>query len=269
MTHSTESMRGGPVLGPPAIIFDYDGTLVDSVYQHVLAWKEAMAEVGIYLDTWSIHRRIGMSGGLMANAVLRETGHEVTYEEATRLLQLHAKAYSRLVGTVRPLTGARDLLVYLSQAGVPWAIATSGKSESTRLTLEALGVPAEVPIVTRDQVAHAKPDPDLFLAWIPMQGVPANKMPIGSKIECCVAVLVIGFTPRSAEATGRRYPRTSRKRLFPSHGTATSVSSNPEAISSGLWARFWNRTTISRSVIVTFAEASMKSRNKWRDLADS
>jgi len=107
------------------------------------------------------------------------------------------------------------------------------------------------------------------LAWIPMRGVPANKMKTGSKIGCCVVVLVIGFTPRSAEATGRRYPRTSRKRLFPSHGTATSVSSNPEAISSGLWARFWNRTTISRSVIVTFAEASMKSRNKWRDLADS
>src|SRR5712672_2895793 len=146
-----------------AFLFDLDGTLVDSVYQHVLAWREAMAGVGIELAVWSIHRRIGMSGGLMANAILRETGHAVTPEEAGRLLRLHAEAYARLAGTIRPLPGARELLAYLTRAGVPWAIATSGRLESARPTLDALGVGAGVPIVTRDQVAHAKPDPDLFL----------------------------------------------------------------------------------------------------------
>jgi HAD superfamily hydrolase (TIGR01549 family) len=147
-----------------AFLFDLDGTLVDSVYQHVLAWREAMAGVGIELAVWTIHRRIGMSGGLMANAILRETGHAVTPEEAGRLLRLHAEAYARLAATIRPLPGAREILAYLSQAGVPWAIATSGLIDSARPTLETLGVPAGVPIVTRDQVGHAKPDPDLFLA---------------------------------------------------------------------------------------------------------
>src|SRR4051794_39353013 len=79
-----------------AFLFDLDGTLVDSVYQHVLAWREAMAGVGIELAVWRIHRRIGMSGGLMANAILRETGHAVTAEEANRLVRLHAEAYARL-----------------------------------------------------------------------------------------------------------------------------------------------------------------------------
>jgi HAD superfamily hydrolase (TIGR01549 family) len=158
--------------GKTAFLFDLDGTLVDSVYQHVLAWHEAMAAVGIELAVWTIHRRIGMSGGLMANALLRELGHPVTPEQADRLLRLHAEAYARLSGTIRPLPGARELLSYLSGAGVPWAVATSGRLESARPTLESLGVPAGVPVVTRDQVAHAKPDPDLFLAAAERLGVP-------------------------------------------------------------------------------------------------
>lgn len=158
--------------GKTAFLFDLDGTLVDSVYQHVLAWHEAMSAVGIDLAVWKIHRRVGMSGGLMANALLRELGFPVTPEQAARLLRLHAEAYARLSTTIRPLPGARELLAYLTEAGVPWAIATSGRLESARPTLETLGVPESVPIVTRDQVGHAKPDPDLFLAAADRLGVP-------------------------------------------------------------------------------------------------
>jgi HAD superfamily hydrolase (TIGR01509 family) len=160
-----------PTHGRIAFLFDLDGTLIDSVYQHVLAWTEALTAVGIELPVWNIHRRIGMSGGLMVNAVLRETGHAVTAEEASDLLRLHAKAYARLAGLVRPLPGARELLAFLSRAGVPWAIATSGRAEVARPTLEALGVPADVPVVTRDQVGYAKPDPDLFLVAADRLGV--------------------------------------------------------------------------------------------------
>ncbi len=154
-----------------ALLFDLDGTLVDSVYQHVLAWYEAMSHVGIDLAVWNIHRRIGMSGGLMSSAILRETGHAVTPEKANRLQQLHKEAYGRLSHQVRPLPGAKELLRYLSDAEVPYAIATSGRLESARPTLESLGVPGTVPIVTRDQVPHAKPDPDLFIAAANQLGV--------------------------------------------------------------------------------------------------
>jgi HAD superfamily hydrolase (TIGR01509 family) len=155
-----------------AFLFDLDGTLVDSVYYHVLAWREALEAAGIELAVWRIHRRIGMSGGLMANALLRETGHRVGPEEADRLLRLHAEAYARHAAKIRPLPGARELLVYLTQAGVPWTIATSARLESARPTLETLGVGPEMPVVTRDQVRHAKPDPDLFLAAAERLGVP-------------------------------------------------------------------------------------------------
>jgi HAD superfamily hydrolase (TIGR01509 family) len=158
----------------PAFLFDLDGTLVDSVYQHVLAWREALEQAGIELSVWRIHRRIGMSGGLFVNALLRETGHPVTPEEATRLQRLHAQAYAKQVAQVRPLPGARELLAYLSDQRVPWAIATSGRIESARPTLEILGVRPEVPVVTRDQVPYAKPDPDLFLAAAERLGVPID-----------------------------------------------------------------------------------------------
>src|SRR5206468_6953807 len=108
-----------------AFLFDLDGTLVDSVYQHVLAWREAMEACGIELSVWRIHRRVGMSGGLMAHAILRETGHEVTPVEAARLLRFHAEAYARQAGQIRPLPGAKELLAYLARMGVPWTIATS------------------------------------------------------------------------------------------------------------------------------------------------
>lgn len=155
----------------PAFLFDLDGTLVDSVYQHVLAWREALEDTGIELAVWTIHRRIGMSGGLLLNALLRETGQPVTPEQADRLRRLHAEAYARYLPQVRPLPGARELLNYLTESGVPWAIATSGRIESAQPALDMLGIPAGVPIVTRDQVQYAKPDPDLFLAAAERLGV--------------------------------------------------------------------------------------------------
>jgi HAD superfamily hydrolase (TIGR01509 family) len=162
---------GATLRGGTAFLFDLDGTLVDSVYQHVLAWRQALETAGIELAVWRIHRRIGMSGGLFVNALLRETGHQVTAAEEANLQRLHAEAYAQEVRQVRPLPGARELLSYLSQAGVPWAIATSGRIESARPALEILGVSPEAPVITRDQVRHAKPDPDLFLAAAERLGV--------------------------------------------------------------------------------------------------
>ena len=154
------------------MLFDLDGTLVDSVYQHVLAWREALERAGLPLAVWLIHRRIGMSGGLMVNALAREIGHTLTAKEGEQIQQFHAEAYRRYAPQVRPLRGARELLAYLAQNKVPHAIATSGKIESAGPTLKSLGVGPDVPIVTRDQVARAKPDPDLFLAAAEKLGVP-------------------------------------------------------------------------------------------------
>src|SRR5690606_35303709 len=157
-----------------AFLFDLDGTLVDSVYQHVLAWKEALDREGVSLSVWRIHRKIGMSGGLFANMLLRETGLDITEERLARLRQYHAEAYTRQARqrAVQPLPGARELLAFLTAHGIPGGIATSGRMETAAHNLEALGVdPTQVPVITRDLVRHAKPDPDLFIAAADRLGV--------------------------------------------------------------------------------------------------
>jgi HAD superfamily hydrolase (TIGR01509 family) len=159
-----------------AFLFDLDGTLVDSVYQHVLAWREALEAESIELSVWRIHRKIGMSGGLLTNSLLRETGLKLDPRRAERLRELHAAAFQRYVGDVRPLPGARELLTYLTEVGIPWAIATSGWMETAKTAVATLGVDFEaVPVVTRDQVKYGKPDPDLFLAAAERLGVDIEK----------------------------------------------------------------------------------------------
>ncbi len=157
-----------------AFLFDLDGTLVDSVYQHVLAWRQALEEAGAGLAVWRIHRRIGMSGGLLARALARETGREITAADAERLQKRHAEIFPQYATQVRPLPGARELLAYLKRESVPFAIATSGRIESARASLEMLGVADHPAVITRDRVEHAKPDPDLFIAAARSLGVPVE-----------------------------------------------------------------------------------------------
>jgi HAD superfamily hydrolase (TIGR01549 family) len=155
-----------------AFVFDLDGTLVDSVYQHVLAWQEALQSEGVQLAVWRIHRKIGMSGGLLTNILLRETGVALSAERIERLQRRHAEAYKRVASQIQPLPGARALIAALADAKIPWAIATSGRMETAAPVLETLGVsPDRVPVITRDLVKYAKPDPDLFLAAADRLGI--------------------------------------------------------------------------------------------------
>jgi HAD superfamily hydrolase (TIGR01549 family) len=155
----------------PSFLFDLDGTLIDSVYQHVLGWREALAGVGINLSVWKIHRRIGMSGGLFVNALARELDTPLDAETLRALPKLHEDAFIRHYDTVQPLPGARELLATLTEHDVPWAIATSGVERYARLAREMLQLPADTVFITRDQVRYAKPDPDLFLTAAERIGV--------------------------------------------------------------------------------------------------
>ena len=156
-----------------AFLFDLDGTLVDSVYQHVLAWREALETEGIDLSVWRVHRKIGMSGGLLTNILLRETQVDIDPACVERLQRLHAEAYKRNLANVRPLPGATALLAALTSAQIPWAIATSGRLETAAPVLEKLGVDlSRTPVITRDQVKFAKPEPDLFIAAAEQLDVP-------------------------------------------------------------------------------------------------
>ena len=164
-----------PASAAVAFLFDLDGTLIDSVYQHVLAWREATQAAGIELPVWRIHRQIGMSGGLMLNALLRETGRPVSKKEAEHIQAVHAKAFAEQASSLRILPGAQELLDTLAAEGVAHAIATSGRLHNARHALKLLKLHHDVPIVTRDDVRFAKPDPDLFLVAGQRLNVPMSR----------------------------------------------------------------------------------------------
>jgi HAD superfamily hydrolase (TIGR01509 family) len=152
------------VPSPVAFLFDLDGTLVDSVYNHVRAWHLALGEEGIELSVWRIHRKIGMSGGLFVNQLRRELGIELDEQTIQRLRMRHAEHFLALSDEVVPLPGGSELLRALTDLDLPWAIATSGRMETAAANLARLGVdPNSAVVVTRDQVNYAKPDPDLFV----------------------------------------------------------------------------------------------------------
>jgi len=157
-----------------ALIFDLDGTLVDTVYAHVFAWQKALEEAGMPIDGWRIHRRVGMSGGLFTRAVAREVGRDLSPGEAEALQRRHGELFRQLLPGRRPLPGAIALLRRLREMRVPHGIATSGRRPEIDGSLAALEVPGETVVVERGDVTRAKPAPDLFLACQQRLGVPAQ-----------------------------------------------------------------------------------------------
>jgi len=154
-----------------ALVFDLDGTLVDTVYAHVFAWQKALDEAGMPIEGWRIHRRIGMSGGLFARAVAREIGRELGDDEVERLQRRHGELFRGLLPERRPLPGAVELLRELRDGGVVHGVATSGRRPEIDGSLEALGVGEETVVVDRGDVLRAKPEPDLFLECARRLGV--------------------------------------------------------------------------------------------------
>jgi HAD superfamily hydrolase (TIGR01509 family) len=155
-----------------ALIFDLDGTLVDTVYAHVFAWQRALVEAEMPIEGWKIHRRIGMSGGLFTRAVAREVGRPLTSEEVEAIQRRHGELYRQFLPERRLLPGVVELLSELRGGGVPHGIATSGRRPEIDASLEALGVGPETVVIARGDVGRAKPEPDLFLTCSERIGVP-------------------------------------------------------------------------------------------------
>ncbi|HVB48286.1 MAG TPA: HAD family hydrolase [Burkholderiales bacterium] len=157
-----------------ALIFDLDGTLVDTVYAHVFAWQRALAEAGMAIDGWRIHRRIGMSGGPFTRAVGRELGRAISADEAKALQRRHGELFAQLLPERRPLPGAVELLRFLRGAGIALSVASSGGRPEIDASLAALGLGAETVVIECGSVTRAKPEPDAFLACQQRMGVRAR-----------------------------------------------------------------------------------------------
>ncbi|HZS28467.1 MAG TPA: HAD family hydrolase [Candidatus Angelobacter sp.] len=147
----------------PAVLFDLDGTLIDSVYEHVEAWWTTLNNAGILVPKWKIHRRIGMSGKSFVTELLREfaPNKKVNIEN---LEKEHDRKFVESLSKIAPLRGADDLFRHLHSAKVRIAIATTGNRKQTSLLLKKLNVPPKTAILTGDDVKKAKPSPDIFVA---------------------------------------------------------------------------------------------------------
>ena len=146
-----------------ALIFDLDGTLVDTVYSHALAWQRALAEAGVEADAARLHRRIGMAGELLMHESAREAGRAMS-EEAMKIAEKrHAELFAEMAPKPRPLHGAVELLQKLKAGSIAHGIATSGKRDGIQPAIAALKLPEDVIVVDGSSAKQAKPEPDLFM----------------------------------------------------------------------------------------------------------
>ncbi len=147
----------------PAFIFDLDGSLIDTAYAHVVTWQQALVEANLQVDAWRIHRRIGMSGGLLLHALSDELGCQVTPDQATQIDKRHGELFQMSTGQPRALRGARELLNRLREQSIPFGIATSGTRPGINPSLKCLGIRDDIVVVEGKKVSHPKPEPDEFL----------------------------------------------------------------------------------------------------------
>src|SRR5262245_26263094 len=157
-----------------ALLFDLDGTLVDTVYGHVLAWQGALAEAGVAVDGYRLHRHVGSSGTLIVRYAQRETGRQLSAEEAQTVQRRHGELFRQLVPRPRPLPGAVEVFRALRDARIPHAIATASYRPVIDASLSAVGVGPDTVVVEGKGKLHGKPEPDLFLASRKRLGVEAG-----------------------------------------------------------------------------------------------
>lgn len=162
-----------------ALVFDLDGTLVDTVYPHVIAWQKALADAGLFLDGYRIHRHVGSSGDLIVRYAEREVGRRLTAEQAEAVHQRRATLFREIAPHPRALPGAVEILGSLRETGAPHAIATASYRPIIDPSLEAIGVRPDSVVVEGKGPLRGKPEPDLFLA---------TRERLGAGSEDCVVV---------------------------------------------------------------------------------
>ncbi len=227
-----------------AVIFDVDGTLLDTNYLHVTAWWEAFAERGHQVSCADIHRAIGMGS---ADLIERVLGHADDSVSAA-----HSRRFAPYLGQLRPLHGAQELLAATASLGLAVVLATSAKDEEVDLMLDALGARDSISVVVSSgDVPRAKPDPAIVLEALTRSGTSRDRaVMVGDTVwdvmaaerarVPCVGLLSGGISEAELSEAGavRVYPRTraaSRRACGqpdrpPADLTATAAGARPQKL---------------------------------------
>lgn len=190
-------------------ILDIDGTLVDTNYQHAIAWYRAFRKNGIILPTWRIHRHQGMGGDQLVPTLIGEGKAQEIGEE---IRAAEKELYAELIDEVEPMEGARELIGDLKKRGHAVILASSAKQEEVEHYLDLLDV-AEIVDgwTTAADVEATKPAPDLVHAAMEKGNGLPGVMVGDTTFDCeaarnagveTLAVLTGGFSPEELRAAG-------------------------------------------------------------------
>ena len=181
---------------PRAVLLDLDGTLVYTVHQRVASWIAAFEQEGIHATADELGPLMGGDGRWVAREVAERRGLVLDEPAQERIDRVSGERFERHADQRTATPGARDLLLALDAAGVPWAIATSSRPEQTTGSVAALGMPGPPTIVDASHVRHAKPAPDLLLAGAGQLGVePTSVWYVGDARWDMLAAVSAGMVP--------------------------------------------------------------------------
>lgn len=184
-----------PLPRPGGLIFDLDGTLVDTVRARIDGWVEALAAAGLDASAAQVAPKIGMDGRRLAREVAAAAGRELTDDEVEAIDKAAGEGFDRRNRSPRPLPGVNAALDALAARGLPWVIATSSRAAQVTGSVAALGLAEPPTIVDGSHVQHAKPAPDLLLLAADRLGVPpAEVWAIGDSTWDCRATVAAGMT---------------------------------------------------------------------------
>ncbi len=201
---SPKTLRDLPL--PQAILFDLDGTLVDTVHLRIDAWREALRQHGVVADRDRLSALIGSDGRRLAREMSRNAGREFDEAEATAVDVLSGAIFDALNAAPVPLRGAAELLSALELSHMTFAIATSSLPGQVQASIASLALPSEPTIVDGSHVEHAKPAPDLLLeAAAQLRATPERCWYVGDSTWDMVATAAagmfgIGVTTGAADA---------------------------------------------------------------------
>ena len=171
MTNASTS----PLVRPDALIFDLDGTLVDTVGARIEGWLEVLSAEGFEVSREQLGPMIGMDGKRLAREVATASGRSLSEAEAERIDKAAGEAFDDQNGTPAPLPGLAALLQAIEQLGLRWVIATSSRREQVAPSVAALGLARDPEIIDGSHVEHAKPAPDLLLLAAEKLGLPPGR----------------------------------------------------------------------------------------------